>query len=119
MAVVLCGAIWFSLFGNRIFWKETTIAFLDVGQGDAAVVSTYDGRHYLIDGGGVYGKEIGENVGKTVLLPYLQYLGADRLNGAFLSHPDSDHMTGLLEIMEDIPVDALYLADYPYKVTKN
>ena len=117
MAVILCGAIWFSLFGNRIFWKETTITFLDVGQGDAAVISTYDGKHYLIDGGGEYGKEFGENVGKTVLLPYLQYLGADRMDGAFLSHPDSDHMTGLLEILEYIPVDALYLAEYPYENT--
>ena len=116
-ALIFCVALWCAVFENQMFQKETTIAFLDVGQGDAAVISTYDRKTYLVDGGGVYGKEFGQNVGKTVLLPYLEYLGADAVDAAFLSHPDSDHMTGLLEIMDFVPVHELYLAKYPYKVT--
>ena len=116
-ALVFCLVLWCAVFENQLFRKEMTIAFLDVGQGDAAVISTYDRKTYLIDGGGVYGKEFGQNVGKTVLLPYLEYLGVKTVDAAFLSHPDSDHMTGLLEIMDFMPVNELYLAKYPYKVT--
>ena len=118
-ALVVCLALWCAVFGNQLFRKETTIAFLDVGQGDAAVISAYDGKTYLIDGGGKYGKEFGKNVGQTVLLPYLQYLGKDHVDAVFLSHPDTDHMTGLLEIMGKIEIKEMYLADYPYLVTEN
>ena len=118
-AVLICFALWCAVFGNSLVKKETTVAFLDVGQGDAAVISTYDGKTYLIDGGGKYGKSFGENVGKTVILPYLEYIGAEQVDGAFLSHPDTDHMMGLLEILEEIPVKKLFISNYPYKVTEN
>ncbi len=114
IGIVLCAALWCSVFGNRMFRKENTIAFLDVGQGDAAVLSTYDGKAYLVDGGGVFGKAFGENKGVTVILPYLEYLGIGKLDGAFLSHPDADHMTGLLEAADAIPTQGIYLSDYPF-----
>lgn len=117
-AVILCIALWCAVFENQLFRKETTVTFLDVGQGDAAVIHTWEGKTYLVDGGGIYGKELGENVGKTILLPYLEFLGVSEVEAVFLSHPDSDHMTGLLEIMEYIPVRRFYLGEYPYKVTK-
>ncbi|MGM9917312.1 DNA internalization-related competence protein ComEC/Rec2 [Anaerotignum sp.] len=119
VGVVLCGAMFCAVFENAIFRKETTIAFLNVGQGDAAVISAYDGKTYLIDGGGVYGKEMGKNVGRNVVLPYLESLGVSRLDGVFLSHPDSDHMTGLLEVLEKIPTKGLYLSDYPFSETED
>lgn len=119
VGVVLGGTMFCAVFENAIFRKETTVAFLDVGQGDAAVISAYDGKTYLIDGGGVYGKEMGKNVGRNVVLPYLESLGVSRLDGAFLSHPDSDHMTGLLEVLEEIPAKGLYLSDYPFSETED
>lgn len=119
VALALCAAMWCAVFENQLFRKETTVAFLDVGQGDAAVISTYDRKTYLVDGGGQYGKEFGKNVGRTVLLPYLEYLGIDGVDAAFLSHPDSDHITGILEILEDVPIKGIYLANYPYEVTKD
>ena len=118
-AAVLCLLLWCAVFENQLFRKENTIVFLDVGQGDAAVISTYGGKTYLIDGGGEYGKAFGKNVGKTVLQPYLEYLGVDHVDAAFLSHPDTDHMTGLLEILDEVPIHALYLSDYPHLVTEN
>ena len=118
MAVIFAGALFFSVFQNQILHRETTVAFLDVGQGDCAVISTYDGRHYLVDGGGQYGKELGENTGKYTVLPYLEYLGVDRLAGAFLSHPDKDHMIGLLEVLEEMPTEGLYLSDYAFGDTE-
>ena len=118
-AAILCIALWCAVFENQLFRKETTVTFLDVGQGDAAVIHTWEGKTYLIDGGGIYGKEFGENIGNTVLLPYLEFLGVSEVEAAFLSHPDSDHMTGLLEIMEYMPMKRFYLGEYPYEVTKD
>lgn len=117
-AVVLCAVLWCSVFENTLFHRENTVAFLDVGQGDAAVISTYDGKAYLVDGGGIFGKEVGENVGTTVILPYLESLGIGEAEAVFLSHPDTDHMTGLLEVMERIPVKGLYLSQYPFEETE-
>ncbi len=111
---VLCAALWCASFENQLFRRENTVMFLDVGQGDAAVVSTYDGRTFLVDGGGVYGKERGENKGATVILPYLESLGIQEVTAAFVSHPDSDHMTGILEVMDEISVQTVCLSAYPF-----
>ena len=116
--IPVCGALFLAVFANQLFYKETTVAFLDVGQGDAAVIHTWDKKTYLVDGGGQYGKHFGENVGITVILPYLEYLGVSEVDAAFLSHPDHDHMMGLMEILGEIPVKEIYLAEYPYAVTK-
>lgn len=117
-AMVFCVALLCTVFENTWFRKENTVAFLDVGQGDAAVISTYDEKTYLVDGGGQYGKALGENTGATVLLPYLEYLGVSKLDGIFLSHPDTDHMTGILEVLEEIPTEGLYFSAYPFAETE-
>jgi len=118
-AVCLSVMLFVGIYQNSLFRKETTIAFLDVGQGDCAVISTPEKKTYLIDGGGKFGKEFGENVGKYTVVPYLEYLGADSLDGVFLSHPDKDHMLGLLETLEMIPAKALYVSDYPFVETED
>ena len=62
--------------------------FLDVGQGDAALVRTPYGSNVLIDGGPAEGVTI---AAVDRLLPSL-----DRnIDVAVLSHPDADHLTGL------------------------
>ncbi len=108
-----------SVFGNRLVFHENTIAFLDVGQGDSAVISTYDGKAVVIDGGGWYGTEVGKNTGVKVVKPYLEYLGVKELDGIFLTHFDSDHMLGVIELCENVPVKALYISEYPYTDTEN
>lgn len=90
-------------------FKNPTITFLNVGQGDCAVGI---GRNYcfVIDGGagaplGGYGN------GKKVLLPYLMYSGIDRIDAVFISHTDSDHIGGILEIMGSVDIDSIYLPE--------
>lgn len=119
VAAAICLALFASVFQNEWWKKETTVAFLDVGQGDCAVIQTQDRKIYLVDGGGRYGKAFGENVGKTTVLPYLEYLGVRELDGVFLSHPDGDHMIGVLEVLETIPTKGLYASAYPYAETED
>ncbi len=68
------------------------VTFLDVGQGDCAVVQTGE-EDYLFDCGG------SGRVGENILLPFLKYAGIDSLEAVFVSHPDKDHVSGILELL--------------------
>ena len=96
---------------NALFLHRNEIAFLDVGQGDCTVITTYRNQAIVIDGGGVYGKELGENTGVTVLEPYLTAKGITEVEAVFLTHLDADHSSGILELLSDMPVNGVYLPE--------
>lgn len=73
---------------------QNRVTFLDVGQGTCIVVRLASGENYLFDCGSV-GRS---NVGQYVLLPYLKYMGIRTLDAVFVSHPDADHTSGILEL---------------------
>ncbi len=91
-AAILAAAV-FVLGYRRL---ENRVTFLDVGQGDGILVQTSSGENYLFD----CGSSSRSSVGKYVLLPCLKYYGIRRLDGIFASHPDSDHVNGILELLE-------------------
>lgn len=65
-----------------------SILFMDVGQGDAALVEC-DGQYMLIDGGDVQHKD-------KVYQTLVEHVGAGRkLSILAMSHPHSDHIGGL------------------------
>jgi len=72
------------------------VVFLDVGQGDCCLIQTKSGTNYLFD----CGSSNRSSVGRYVLLPALKYYGIHTLDGVFLSHPDTDHMNGIMELLE-------------------
>lgn len=72
--------------------KGLQITVLDVGEGDATLISTPNGYHMLIDAGPPAS-------GKSVTLPYLLNQNITQLNHVFTSHYDSDHIGGLPEIL--------------------
>jgi competence protein ComEC len=85
---------------------NTEIHFIDVGQGDSALVRV-EGRDYLIDtGGAIFGSY---DPGEAITLPYLKKLGVRKLDGVFISHFHEDHYKGLFPIMEDLEIEALYV----------
>lgn len=74
-----------------------TISALYVGQGDGIVIE--DGRErILIDGGSTSEKK----VGRYSIIPYLKYRAIGSLDAAVVTHEDNDHISGLLEIMDDM-----------------
>ncbi len=99
----------FVLFLGTDFEKEYTVSFLNVGQGDCIVVMTEEGRTYLFDGGSSSEKTVGEDI----ILPFLKYHGVSVIDGVFISHPDEDHISGIMEMLEQEPVDIrnIYLPD--------
>ena len=75
------------------FNRDLQVTFLDVGQGNAALVSFPGGKKMLIDGGGFAGGSF--DVGEMVVAPYLWHSKILRIDYLVLSHPQADHMNGL------------------------
>lgn len=73
------------------------ICFLDVGQGDGSLIHLPGGGNYLIDGGSSSQKE----TGRYTILPTLKYYGMSELDAVFISHTDLDHISGILELLEN------------------
>lgn len=82
-----------------------TITCLDVGQGDASVIETPEGAHFLIDGG----SSDKSSLGQYQLLPYLKSRGISWLDGIFVSHTDEDHISGVRELLRFIAEDLISL----------
>ena len=77
--------------------NELRVNFLDVGQGDCALVEFPRGKRMLIDGGGLYGDF---DVGENVIAPFLWKRRILKIDYLVLSHPQPDHYKGLLFIAQ-------------------
>ena len=95
------------LFSNLFVWAITftapavvlTVAFLNVGQGDAIFIEAPNGNQVLIDGGA--GRKILSELGKV--MPFY-----DRsIDLIIATHPDSDHIGGLLPVFDNYQVAGL------------
>jgi competence protein ComEC len=83
--------------------QQLTVLFLDVGQGDAALVRSPAGRTLLIDGGD------SQDDAARVILPALREWGCRQLDMLVITHPDQDHIGGLPYLVESFPVNQVVL----------
>jgi len=74
------------------------VSFFDVGQGDSIFIQTPQKHQILIDGGPDYTKVIDSLSSE---MPF----NDKEIDLVILSHPESDHMTGLLSVLENYKVD--------------
>jgi competence protein ComEC len=74
--------------------------FFDVGQGDGMMIETPHGQQILIDGG----------PDQTILqkLPSIMWPWDRTIEAIFVSHPDADHITGLVSVLEQYKVETIY-----------
>jgi competence protein ComEC len=101
-ALVILNLIVWTGFFYRLQRDYVEVDFLDVGQGDSIFIRTPDGSSALIDGG-----DLGR--GKQRILPFLRENGIERLDLAFGTHGHRDHLGGLAEVLQEVPVNTLYL----------
>ncbi|OQY50504.1 MAG: DNA internalization-related competence protein ComEC/Rec2 [Desulfobacteraceae bacterium 4572_87] len=78
--------------------RDLEVVFLDVGKGNAALVSFPGGEKMMIDGGGFSSNHF--DVGKMVIAPFLWHRKIGTIDILALSHPQADHMNGLRFIAE-------------------
>ncbi|WP_168119329.1 DNA internalization-related competence protein ComEC/Rec2 [Paenibacillus sp. HB172176] len=100
------------------FNRNALVSFIDVGQGDSALIRMPEGGYILIDGGGTLSfRKFGEEwrrrkdpfeVGKKVLAPLLKSRGVHAIDLVVISHLDSDHIRGLMAVIKQIPVKRVW-----------
>lgn len=110
------------------------VDFLDVGQGDSALVTFPDDTTLLIDGGGYPGpfenknrfselEDAGEepferearSIGESVVSEYLWWRGLDHVDYILATHADADHIDGLNDVARNFAVRAALVARTPGK----
>ena len=83
-------------------WRFTA---LDVGQGQCLLLQSGDFTA-VIDCGGSYGPEAGEQLART-----LHSAGVTRADALILTHYDGDHAGGAEQLLYRIRIDSLFLPD--------
>lgn len=89
-----------------------TVRFLDVGQGDSALI-VCNGQTMLIDGGSVSEGQF--------LVSRLSRLGVSELDYVVNTHPDEDHCGGLAGVLAKYPAQHVYssVTEHTTKVFSN
>ena len=115
-------------FSARTSPGRLRIDFLDVGQGDAALVTMPDGTTLLVDGGGRRAtnddaavrseRSDGDrseveydrrSIGDAVVSEYLWWRGLDRIDYLLATHADTDHIDGLNAVARNFRVRAAFV----------
>lgn len=109
------------------------VDFLDVGQGDSALVTMPDGTTLLVDGGGRPNINRGNaedgdseqgferdtrSVGEGVVSQYLWSRGLDRVDYVLATHADADHIDGLNDVARNFKVRGAIVARTPLDDTE-
>jgi competence protein ComEC len=81
------------------------VTFLDVGQGDSAVVELPDGQVVLIDGGAAYERF---DMGRGVVAPFLWNRGIRAIDQVIGTHPQLDHVGGLPWVIRHFTVQGYW-----------
>lgn len=110
-ALFVAAALTVSAVGQQLMrFNDTEICFVNVGQGDGAIIRAPYRYNILIDGGG--GNAYSDyNPGETLYLEYLLSEGITRVDSAFVSHCHKDHVQGIIAAIENIRVRNLFLPD--------
>ncbi len=75
------------------------LTFFSVDKGDALLVESPAGDRIVIDGGLDYAEPVAE---------YLRRSGVTELDAVCLTHPDSDHCSGLTPVLQRFEVERVY-----------
>jgi competence protein ComEC len=129
LLIFLFALIVFHPFSAKSTDGRLQIDFLDVGQGDSALITTPDGTTILIDGGGrgqnklpkISDDENDEEpfmrdtrgVGEAVVAEFLWHRGLSRVDYIVATHADTDHIDGLNDVARNFKIKNALVARAP------
>lgn len=102
--IIILLIIVMSLLTSCIFPVDDTnlsVHVIDVGQGDSIFIQTPNGKTILIDGGEA-------TAGKTVT-SYLKKNRVKKIDLLIATHPHSDHIGGIIDVVEKYQVESFYM----------
>ncbi|MBA4183170.1 MAG: ComEC/Rec2 family competence protein [Acidobacteria bacterium] len=133
--LILSAVIIFHPFSSPSPDGRLHIDFLDVGQGDSALITFPNGETLMVDGGGKINinktsskneyedePEIFEpdtqTIGEMVVSNFLWEKGYSQVDYILATHADSDHIQGLLDVAKNFRVRAAIFGRTPMKDTE-
>ena len=110
--------LWVSfLAANAFIWRdalqdrEMRVTFLDIGQGNCALIETPGGENILVDAGPRNNKY---DSGEKTIAPFLKRKGIRKIDYLIITHDDRDHIGGLESIVKRFEVVNIILGpSYP------
>lgn len=81
---------------------DTTVHFLDVGQGDATLFVS--GKQAVLIDASVSGAA-------DTIVSYLKEQGIDTLDAVIATHPHADHIGGMREVIQNVKTEAVYMSN--------
>ena len=100
---------------QRFLNPALRVTIIDVGQGNAALLELPRGYHVLIDGGG-FSDNSSFDMGAQVVGPLLWRKKIKTIDALILTHPNSDHLNGLLYIAEHFNVKEVWANGQPAEI---
>jgi competence protein ComEC len=134
--IFLAGGFQIFLLGFVVFHPLSSVRsegklridFLDVGQGDSALVTMPDGTTLLVDGGGrpsfvststasdgasqSLERDV-RSIGEMVVSEYLWWRGLNSIDYVLATHADADHIDGLSDVIRNFSVRSALVARTP------
>ena len=89
------------------FDKNNYVYFIDVGQGDSALIVTKNNKSILIDTGGKVGGNY--SLMKSNVIPFFKSIGIRKLDYLFITHGDADHCGNSKSLIDNFSVKNVYL----------
>jgi competence protein ComEC len=89
---------------QRTYRDDLVLTCLDVGHGQAVLAQLPGKANILFDAGSMQKSD----VGRRVIIPFLDYSGISRIDAIIISHNDVDHINGIPEIVEHCKVRQVF-----------
>lgn len=110
-ALLISAALFSVVVANQLMRLNTVeVTFVNVGQGDGAIVEVPYRSSIIIDGGGSSILS-SYNIGEMVFVPYLQSAGIIKIEAAFVTHYHKDHTEGIIAAIENLHVRNVFMPD--------
>jgi competence protein ComEC len=109
LALLVDAGYWFA---RRHLNSDLRVTYIDVGQGSAALLELPAGHTALIDGGGFSDNDTFD-MGARVIAPFLWRKKIRTVDTLVLSHPNSDHLNGLIYIARHFNVKTIWTNNEP------
>ena len=90
--------------------RNVEVIFFSLGNADAILLKSPNNEYFLIDTGRS-GYLKGASQAKNIIIKYLRDKGIKDINSLILTHFDSDHAGGTIDILENIYVKKLYITE--------
>lgn len=89
-----------TVFADTASSNKLIVNYIDVGQGDSELIEC-NGEYMLVDAG--------EKDKGTVVVNYLKSRGVEKLDYVVATHPHSDHIGGMAEVLNAFPVSNIIM----------